>query len=103
MYTSSKVKPRRLTRAVVLLASLLCLSVAHAGDILIESGPGQDTLIMVGPGAAEQQNAPFMRMESDPENDAIMSLEPDPSLEGDIHPPEIGPVIIAPEIRIRTR
>jgi hypothetical protein len=101
---SRKVKTRGLTRAVVLPAGLLLfLSAAHAGDILIESGPGQDTLIMVGPGVVERQTAPAIRMESDPENDAVMSLEPDPSWENAGRPPEIGPVIIAPEIRVRAR
>lgn len=96
MHTSSKVKSLALAAALLAGAP----EATCAGNILIESGAGRDTVILVEPGAGQGREAPSMWLESDAENGTFMEVGPHTE---NAPLPGIAPLIIRPEVHIREK
>lgn len=101
MNEPSKAKNRVLTRAGLILTCLFLASTLQAGDILIDSGEGQDTLLLVGPDAGATGRSDAINIESDPDNGSLIQVIP--ASEEQEHGDQIDTIIVTPEIRIKER
>ena len=97
----SKEKKKGLARATLaVLCILMPSALATAGSVSISSGEESDTVIQVGPGVAPDAT-PGIRIESDPDNGSSMRSVPRPAPEQT--GPELGPIIVTPEFRVRPK
>ncbi len=94
----SKAKIRALARpALVCAFLLLSLFPAHGGNIDMQSGPGTDTVIRVGPAGDGHRRQEVVDIESAPGNDTVIRVEPETERERR----DPGTIIVAPRVHVR--